>query len=82
MVWQPPLPDDQNGVIINYKVNFTEVGSCIHTLYYTNSTSYEVMMLHPFTFYSFSVAAATTVGFGPPSQHFLVKTAEDGKQFR
>lgn len=78
ILWSPPLPDDRNGVIINYKLSFTELGTHYSTVFFTNSTSHEVMMLDPFTFYAVSIAAATAVGFGPLSQHFPVQTAEDG----
>ena len=78
MLWQPPPLENQNGAIVNYKINFTELSTHNYTLSYTNSTSYEVMLLSPFTSYAFSVAAATAIGFGPSSQHILVTTAEDG----
>ena len=78
ILWSPPLPDDQNGVIINYKLDFTELGTHYSSVFFTNATSYEVMMLDPFTSYAVSIAAATAIGFGPLSQHFPVQTAEDG----
>ena len=78
VLWQPPPLEDQNGAILNYKINFTELSTHNYSLSYTNLTSHEVEMLDPFTSYVFSIAAATAVGFGPLSRHFLVATEEDG----
>lgn len=78
LLWQPPPPDDQNGNIINYMVNFTELHAHNFTLILTNTTSLEAEMLVPFTTYACSVAAATAIGFGPYSQHLVIQTAEDG----
>lgn len=79
LLWEPPLAEDQNGVITEYMVNFTQVHSHVYTLFLTNSTSLDVTMLSPFTLYSFSVSAATALGFGPASEHFQVRSAEDGE---
>lgn len=76
--WQPPPILHRNGLIINYMVQFTEISTHNSSTFFSNSTSMEVEMLSAFTAYSFSVSAATAIGFGPMSEHLIVLTAEDG----
>ena len=78
LTWRPPPPQHQNGDIVNYLIDFTDLASINSTVSITNSTSLDVAGLQPFTSYAFSVSAATAVGFGPASEHFIVQTAEDG----
>lgn len=77
LLWSPPPEEHQNGDIVNYLVEFISLGAHNGSAFFTNSTSLDVAMLRPFTSYSFSVSAATAVGFGPASQHYTFKTAEE-----
>ena len=79
LLWCPPLPDDQNGVILNYMIEFVGLQAHNSSIFITDSTFLDIAELQPFTSYSFSVAAATAVGFGPASEHHMVQTTEDGE---
>ena len=80
LVWNPPSPEDQNGVIIRYRVNITVSGSMeMYQLSSVNS-SITVLSLRPYTNYIFTIAAETAVGVGPFSGAYMVMTATDGKK--
>ena len=79
LLWEPPPPLHRNGPIVNYLINLTEIPTHNSTAFWSNSTSLLLEELSIFTAYSFSVSAATSVGFGPVSEHFLFVTAEDGE---
>ena len=78
--WDPPRPEEQNGVIISYVINVTEAGSgASFQLVASTNTSRVVSNLQPFTTYDFLIAAATTVGLGPFSRLLTIQTPEDGE---
>ena len=76
--WSPPLLSQRNGVIISYLITCSSGGSIINGTR-TSSTSLTITGLQPFTNYTCSVRAATTVGDGPatPVRHII--TDEDGE---
>ena len=78
--WQPPAPENQNGIIVHYIVNITEMETG-RLLSFTavNMTTLSVPMLHPFYTYT-CIVAAVTVGIGPYSATVEVELPEDGKQ--
>ena len=78
--WQPPAPENQNGIIVHYIINITEMETG-RLLSFTavNTTTLSVPTLHPFYTYS-CIVAAVTVGLGPYSATVEVKLPEDGKQ--
>ena len=78
--WQPPAPENQNGIIVHYVVNITEMETG-RLLSFTavNMTTLSVPMLHPFYTYT-CIVAAVTVGVGPYSTTVEVELPEDGKQ--
>ena len=78
--WQPPAPENQNGIIVHYIVNITEMETG-RLLSFTavNTTTLSVPMLHPFYTYT-CIVAAVTVGIGPYSTTVQVELPEDGKQ--
>ena len=78
--WQPPAPENQNGIIVHYIVNITEMETG-RLLSFTavNITTLSVPMLHPFYTYT-CIVAAVTVGVGPYSATVVVELPEDGKQ--
>ena len=77
--WQPPPTESQNGIIIFYTVNITEMETGI-VLSYTvvNATTLSVPALHPFYNYT-CIVAAVTVGVGPYSAPAVIQMPEDGK---
>ena len=77
--WQPPAPENQNGIILHYIVNITEMETGI-VLSYTavNTTILTVPTLHPFYNYT-CIVAAVTVGVGPYSAPAVIQMPEDGK---
>ena len=78
LTWQPPPVDRQNGIILGYFINMTELESGRHTQLIANTTLLTVNRLHPFYRYHFVIAAETVIGRGPPSREHLARTLEDG----
>ena len=76
--WQPPLSEDQNGVI-TLNVTSLETGETEEVL--TESTAYMLASVNPHTLYAASVAAQTNAGRGPFSALISVQTLEDGMLF-
>ena len=70
---------DRNGAITGYFVNVTNVESGITIQLFTSSTTLIVDSLEPFTVYTITIAAQTTVGAGPYSIGLSTMTMEDGK---
>lgn len=78
--WSPPLPSEQNGVILNYTVSYISQSSQLKSLDTAdNSTSIEVKNLTIFTKYEFTVKAWNVVGPGPESEPVYNTTSEDSK---
>ena len=76
LAWQPPLPQQRNGIIRQYVVYVQPLFRETLT-YTTGSTNYTVSGLSPFTNYSFSVAAIT-IQTGPASEQILAQTFSAG----
>ena len=77
--WNPPAPENQNGVITGYVINLTlTVGSEEVSQYLSSRDNITIGSLHPFTTYNFTVAAQTSVGTGPYTTSSTVMTPEDG----
>ena len=77
--WQPPAPENQNGIILHYIVNITEMETGIVFSYTAvNTTIFAVPALHPFYNYT-CIVAAVTVGVGPYSAPAVIQMPEDGK---
>ncbi|XP_053675759.1 tyrosine-protein phosphatase Lar [Anopheles nili] len=77
--WLPPPVERSNGAIVYYKVFFVEVGrtdseATVTTL---NSTSLVLDELKRWTEYKIWVLAGTSVGDGPRSYPYTVRTHED-----
>ena len=78
LLWDTPLADQQNGIIVSYTIVVFEKNSNItHSIYngYPNQTIV-VNNLHPYYFYQLSVAA-NTIGQGPFAMVFAL-TEQDG----
>ena len=76
--WQPPLPEQRNGIIIRYVVNVTavETGEGFELVSVLDNLT--VDSLHPHWTYIFMVSGETSVGVGPPSLAVTATTLEDG----
>lgn len=80
--WKAPLQDERNGEVTGYEVCYSDQAKSDNpTCIKTNAIlSYTIKNLQPSTKYFVTIAAGTSVGFGPRS--FKVhKTTNGGKQF-
>ena len=76
--WDPPLFEEQNGIIINYVV-LCASNSLEILRQFTTSTFITVPDVLPFTTYACTVAAITEAGEGPPSLVISATTLQDGE---
>lgn len=78
--WLPPSVDERNGVIVTYTINITETGSgqTFQRTVPSSQSFVTVNSLLPFTTYSCSIAASTSVGMGAFSTLLTLNTPEDG----
>ena len=81
LMWDPPLPEQQNGPIVAYSVRLLRVDNDTTEQFDTNSTTITVDQLVPYTSYEWMVAAQTIAGTGPFSSPVIEPTLPDGKQF-
>lgn len=79
LVWDPPGTSDQNGIIIGYVVNVTEVGTGVKFQRSTTTPSLILDSVRPFTTYVCRIAARTVVGIGPYSIAITATTEQAGK---
>ena len=77
--WDPPLPDAQNGVIIDYVINVTELETGEMFQLFSPTTSLTVDSLSPYTTYICIIATTTSIGVGTFSTSFTIQTPEDGE---
>ena len=77
--WSPPLLEERNGNISSYTITVSRQGSDSLIQLTSVTTSITVNMLNPFTTYTVTVTASTSIGVGPPSSLLSFRTAEDGK---
>ena len=77
--WNPPQLQEQNGVIVGYKINVTSIVGGERFSYETTELSLIVVGLTPHTTYECIVAAMTNVGAGPFSGIVTVQTSEEGE---
>ena len=78
--WTPPPLDQQNGLIIGYIVNMTDIQSGVTFQLVSFTTQITADNLSPFTIYSVVIEAFTAVGSGPCSTPYTFTTGEDGMQ--
>ena len=77
--WNPPLDDQQNGIITEYYVNVTELETGMTSqLIVSGGNQLLIDTLHPYYVYNFFISAATNVGQGPYSPMFSIQTLQDG----
>ena len=80
LTWSPPLPEDQNGVIVGYIINVMvlETGEQFQRISDANSLTLE--SLRPYTTYSCVIAAVNTAGVGQFSTAVMTRTPPDGRE--
>ena len=85
LMWDPPSPQNRNGIITGYIINVTVADTGEDFQLSTETTHIFIDSLRPFSIYMYMIAA-TTVEDGPFSNTFQFQTLEDGKtntmQFR
>ena len=79
LIWELPLPENQNGDIIGYSVEISALEISETNVHFVVGEELELTGLRPFTTYSVVIAAQTAIGIGPYSRIFHVQTLEDGK---
>ena len=77
--WGPPPIEGQNGIILMYRINITEVESGRVFQYTTDISTLAVSALHPYYTYNWAVSASTIIGYGPYTEISTVVTLEDSK---
>ena len=77
LTWSAPLDDTHNGIIVLYTVRVLELDTGTESYHNTTETSLALISLHPYYLYECSVAAVT-VGYGPYSTVFSLRTDQDG----
>ena len=77
--WEPPLLEQQNGVILGYVVNIVlDDNSMMFQLYSDqHEENLSATLFKPYTVYRCAVAAFTTPGTGPYSDEETILTPED-----
>ena len=76
--WTPPPSDHHNGIIVEYRINVTEVATGRVFVQVSTTTSLEITSLHPDYVYQWVVTAVTT-GPGPYTSAATIRTPESGK---
>ena len=79
LTWEPPRPEDQNGIIMAYNITITEAETRRVTYFRKEGTGSLLIVnfLHPFYTYQCSISAET-IGPGPPA-FASVTTHQEGK---
>lgn len=77
LIWSSPPLNEQNGIIVYYQVNITEVETGNEISLLSPDTFITVPFLHPFYTYVCIVSAVTVIE-GPYSDEFIITTPQDG----
>ena len=81
--WSSPLKETQNGIIQNYTVYYREQSQSAtnksYSRFYVLNRQANITGLSPFTKYTITVSASTSVGEGPQSEEVAYQTAEAGQ---
>ncbi len=73
------MPEEQNGDIVGYTINITNLDTEIVQQYSVGlQSAFTASNLKPFTIYGSTISARTAVGLGPFSGLVYVTTLEDG----
>ena len=79
--WEPPLSEQQNGILVRYHVIVTDAGFASSrnlTYYITDGRVQLIDRLNADTSYAVRIAAATNAGIGPFSVIRTVTTLRNG----
>ena len=81
--WLPVLDYEQNGFVVTYTIRIIETrsGYVVQRAISSSLNSATINSLRPFTSYSCSIAASTSVGMGPFSTALTIITLQDGKNY-
>lgn len=74
LVWQPPLSEERNGIIISYTVSCSSENGDQYTVILNPILILQIQGLSPVTEYTCSIAASTSVGLGPYTDTLTVVT--------
>ena len=79
--WDEVSADNQNGIIVNYTVTYTESpnGSSLDVVVIAPKRNIKLVLLKKFTIYSITVFASTSKGGGSRSDPIFVITDEDSE---
>ena len=79
--WDEVPADNQNGIIVNYTVTYTELptGSLLDEVVIAPKRNITLVQLNKFTNYSITVFASTSKGGGSRSDPIFVITDEDSE---
>ena len=78
--WVTPLPQDVNGIVIDYTINVTSSIGFISFRVGSNITTYTLSSLRPYIAYTCMIAAHTSVGRGPFTANVTLTTPEDAPE--
>ena len=78
LTWDAPPVEGQNGIIIGYTLNITELETGETSAMFTESNNFTLYSLQPFTTYGCLVSAQTIAGRGPTTHLLSVTTEEEG----
>ena len=76
--WEPPLPEEQNGILRQYVITLMSAETDDIVTTSAIGTNMTVSGLIPFTTYQCRVAAET-IATGPRTEAVLARTSEDSK---
>ena len=79
--WDPPIPEEQNGIIEQYIVTVSSTEEEDSYQLETNFTELKITELHPHYTYSLTVAAVT-IATGPFCEPQTTTMPQDGKPLR
>ncbi len=77
--YSPPLAQERNGVVIQYKVELTNLDLGTRNQIETAGLQLLVQSLRPYTVYEITVTGRTAIGYGPFSEQQTFRTLESGK---
>ena len=80
VLWEPVPCVQQNGVITNYSINYSE-SSVTSGPFVATTLSFTATSLFPGTLYTFEVAAVNSEGTGPYEQQVVSTTIPTGIYF-
>ncbi len=74
--WADPLPQEVNGIVVDYTINITSSAGSNSLRVGSNTTTFTIGSLRPYVAYTCIIAAHTSVGRGPFSVSVTLTTPE------